>query len=280
MSGTPIVEANIAPSKNDVILAIIQKELAGSSVFFPLVMDVTRFAKKGMKTITFLKRSVVNAIDKDCHNPNPTQTFALTGDTLALDKVPYVSFTISDCDELESVVNLDGEAAKAAASAIQRHVDDCIINALIAGAGFTSAEVTLNRDAVLEMIEYVDCNFSENHVIVASCGLKYGSLLKEAEFTQADVFGSPVIKDGTMSSLYGVPLIFSKRLPVDQALVFDKDALAIGFQRGVKFRKESCNALGADAWNYTWDAKYGVKILQEGELGALAGTSPWIAKLN
>jgi hypothetical protein len=280
MSGTPIVEANIAPSKNDVVLAIIQKELAGKSVFFPLVQDVTRFAKKGMKTITFLKRSVVNAIDKDCHNANPTQTFALTADTLNLDLKPYVSFTISDCDELESVVNLDGEAAKAAASAIQRHVDDALTNALIAGAGFTSTQSTLNRDAVLEMIEYVDCNFSDDHVLVASCKLKYGALLKEAEFTQADVFGSPVIKDGTMAALYGVPLVFSKRLPVDQALCFDKNSICIGFQRGVKFRKQACNEYGADAWNYTWDAKYGVKILQENELGAGVGKSPWISKLN
>ena len=280
MSGTPIPEANIAPSKSDVILAMIQKELSGKSVFYSLVSDMSRFAKKGMKTVTFLKRSVVDAIDKDCHNPNPTQNYALTGDTMPLDKKPYVSFTISDCDELESVVNLDAEAAKAAASAIQRHVDDAIINALITGAGFTSPEVTLNRDAILGMLDYVDCNFADDIVIVASCKQKYTSLLKEAEFTQADIYGAPVIKDGTMASLYGVPLVFSKRLPVDQALVFDKASLAIAFQRGVKFRKESCNALGADAWNYTWDAKYGVKLLQEEELGAAAGTSPWVAKLT
>ena len=280
MAGTPIPAANIDPSKQDIVLAMIQKELAGKSAFFPLVTDVTRFAKKGMQTIAFLKRSVVNAIDKDCHNPNPTQAFALTSDILPLDKKPYVSFTISDCDELESVVNLEAESAKAAASAIQRHVDDAIINALIAGAGFTSTQLTLNRDAVLEMLDYVDCNYAEDIVIVASCKQKYSALLKEAEFTQADIYGSAVIKDGTMASLYGYPLVFSKRLPVDQALVFDKASLAIGFQRGVKFRKQACNEYGADAWNYTWDAKYGVKILQENELGAGVGKSPWIAKLN
>jgi len=280
MAGVPIIEANIAPSKSDIILNIIQKELAGKSAFFPLVSDMSRFAKKGQKTVTFLKRSVVDAIDKDCHVANPTQTFALTGDTMALDKVPYVSFTISDCDELESVVNLEAEAAKAAASAIQRHVDDAIINALVAGAGFTSAETVLNRDAVLEMLKYVDCNFGEDIVIVASCVQKYDSLLKEASFTDADVYGSPVIKDGTMASLYGHPMVFSKRLPTDQALVFDKAAMAIAFQRGVKFRKQACNEYGADAWNFTWDAKYGVKLLQENELGAGAGLSPWVAKLN
>ena len=121
---TPIPEANIAPSKQDVVLAIVQKELVGKSVFFPTVQDVSRFAQKGQKTITFLKRSVVTAINKDCHVANPTQAFALTADTLPLDLKPYVSFTISDCDELESVVNLEAEAAKAAASAIQRFVDD------------------------------------------------------------------------------------------------------------------------------------------------------------
>lgn len=280
MSGIVIPAANIAPSKQDIVLAMIQKELAGKSVFFPLVQDMTRFAKKGMKTVTFLKRSTVTAADKDCHNANPAQTFALTADTMDLDKKPYVSFTISDCDELESVVNLEAEAAKAASTAIQRHVDDCIINALVAGAGFTSAQTELNRDAVLEMLKYVECNFGEDMVIVASCAQKYDALLKEASFTEADVFGSPVIRDGVMGSLYGTPILFSKRLPVDQAFVMDKSAIALAFQRGVKFRKESCNELGADAWNYTWDAKYGVKILQEGELGAAAGTSPWIAKLN
>lgn len=280
MAGTPIPEANIAPSKNDVVLAIIQKELEGKSVFYPIVQDVSRFAKKGQKTISFLKRSSVTAINKDCNAENPTQNFALTTDTLALDQKPYVSFTISDCDELESVVNLEAEAAKAAASAIQRYVDDSILNALIAGAGLTSAATTLTRDAVLEMVKYVDCNFGDDIVIVASCQQKYDGLLKEASFTEQQIYGSPVIKDGSMASLYGYPLVFSKRLPVDQALVFDKNALAVGFQRGVKFRKESCNALGADAWNYTWDAKFGVKILQENELGAGAAKSPWIAKLN
>lgn len=280
MSGTPIPAVNIAPSKQDVVLAIVQKELEGKSVFFPLVQDVTRFAKKGQQSISFLKRSSVTAINKDCHAANPTQNFALTSDTMALDQKPYVSFTISDCDELESVVNLEAEAAKAAASAIQRYVDDAIINALIAGAGLTSAALTLTRDGVLEMLKYVDCNFAEDMVIVASCTQRYDALLKEASFTENDIFGSPVIRDGQQGSLYGAPLMFSKRLPADQALVFSKDSLAIGFQKGIKFRKESCNELGADAWNFTWDAKFGVKILQEQELGAGVGQSPWIAKLN
>jgi len=280
MSGTPIAEANIAPSKNDIVLNIIQKELEGKSVFFPLVQDVSRFAKKGQKTISFLKRSSVTAINKDCNASNPTQDFALTTDQLALDQKPYVSFTISDCDELESVVNLEAEAAKAAASAIQRYVDDAILNALIAGAGLTSAALTMTRDGVLEMLKYVDCNFADDIVIVASCVQKYDGLLKEASFTEQQVYGAPVIKDGSMASLYGYPLVFSKRLPTDQALVFDKNALAIGFQRGVKFRKQACNDVGADAWNYTWDAKFGVKILQENELAAGGGKSPWIAKLS
>lgn len=284
MSGTPIPSANIDPSKQDVIAAIVQKELEGNSVFLPLTTDYSRFAGKGMKTFSILRRSVVSAIDKDCSIENPTQNFALATDTMTLDKMPYVSFVICDVDEIESVVSLDAEAARAAGGAIARHIDDAIITLLGTGAGYSAVTdglaTALDRDAVLNMKKYVECNYADDGVWVVGCEILHDNLLKQAEFSQNDIYGSAVIQNGRLSSLYGDPVIMSKRLGAGEAFYFSRQAIGYAAQQTLAFNVHDCPERGAMSKRYTWDSKYGLLLAQENELGAGVGKSPWIAKFQ
>lgn len=284
--GTPISQANLAPSKNDVIAAIIQKELAKQSVFLPYVTDYSRFMGKGMKTFSILKRSVVTAQNLDVVNGNDTNTFALTQDTMTPNKLPYVSFTITEPDEIESVVSLDAEAARAAASAIARHIDDSIIAALISGAGYSHVtdglgSATVTRDSILAMRKFVRCNYAPNDLVLAiSCDDEHDGLLKQAEFTEQQIYGSSAVPSGMVARLYGMPVVVSEGLNSGQAFVFSKSALGYASHLGVGFKVSDAPDFGARALRYTWSAKYALDVLQKGELGVDADESPWIAKLE
>ena len=289
ITGTPQLDA----TEMALIAAIVQKELKAKAKLGGTVRDVSMFAKPGALSIAFPKASSFVAGNRAKSAVVDAQALTLANDVIALDQDPTVKYIIDSFSELQSMVDAELESAKRAASANARYVDSAIAAALEAAKGHVvngvPADVT-SAD-VLNMQEFLLQNNAEleNMFTVASVDQRT-ILMGLPEFTEAQIYGqSPTpIVTGFIGFLYGVPLIISNNLGGSQKMyTYEKDGIALGFQRGFRRDEEKAIDYGTGAKKVVWDAIFGVGGMELGQgtqidnVTPLAGTeSALIASLN
>ena len=91
------------------------------------------------------------------------------------------------------------------------------------------------------------------------------------------------LASGVIGRVYGIPVVISNVVKSRQALMFDKDGIALGFQRRPAFDEQKEIEFGVGAMLQATEQLYGVKACQvdaEVEKNTIpAGTSPLLAKL-
>jgi len=284
----------LAPTKQDIIAAAVLRELRERSFLSNYVMDVSSFAGKGMKSISFPKLSGFTVEERASAVAGTIQDLSASIDTLSLDKRAYISWLVDSNDEIQSTIDFQSEAAIRAASAHARFVDDELIKELLAVASLSvnaASPANLDRDMVLEMRRYlIENNANMNDVAMFISPSQEESMLKINEFTRAEVYGSAVIPSGVIGRVYNIPVLIHNSAEMDdlgngyqQAIMFEKEACAIGFQRSPSFDEQKKIEYGTGAMLQAVDQLFGVKGMQLGEStpkhAGVAGKSPLCAKL-
>jgi len=284
----------LGPTKQDLIAAAVQRELRERSFLTGLVTDVSGFAGKGMKSISFPRLSSFTVEERASAAAGSLQTLQSSVDKLDLDISAYVSWLVDANDDVQSTIDFQVEAAMFAAAAHGRFVDDKIIGELLLRAslsvnGATAADIT--RDHVLEMRRYlIENNADMSRVALVIPPSQEEAMLKIAEFSRAEVYGQAVIPAGVIGRVYGVPVMIHNSPELDdageefkQAIMFEQSGLAIGFQRSPSFDEQKAIEYGTGAQRQALDQLFGVKGMQLGvstpkhTIGATV--SPLIAKL-
>jgi len=284
----------LGPTKQDLIAAAVQRELRERSFLTGLVTDVSGFAGKGMKSISFPRLSSFTVEERASAAAGSLQTLQSSVDKLDLDISAYVSWLVDANDDVQSTIDFQVEAAMFAAAAHGRFVDDKIIGELLLRAslsvnGATAADIT--RDHVLEMRRYlIENNADMSRVALVIPPSQEEAMLKIAEFSRAEVYGQAVIPAGVIGRVYGVPVMIHNSPELDdageefkQAIMFERSGLAIGFQRSPNFDEQKAIEYGTGAQRQALDQLFGVKGMQLGvstpkhTVGATV--SPLIAKL-
>lgn len=270
----------LAATKQDIITALVQKELAFQAKLLPTVTDVSSFAAKGQKSIAFPKFGSFTVENRASGVAASLQDLTATADKLDLNRRATVGWLIDSMDELQSSVEVQAEYVKRATSAHARDVDSQIITALIAGSGFSAGGGPITAAKILSMREQLvksHANMAQLSMVIDPTNET--ALLQLAEFSRADYYGSSNIPSGMIGRIYGMPVLVHAGMPPGEALVYDKEALAIGFQRGPQYDEVKDPRYGTGSVVAVVDQLYGVKVMQDGSLGEAAGTSPLIAKL-
>ena len=264
----------LAPTKQDIISAAVLRELRERSFLSNYVMDVSNFAGKGMKSISFPKLTSFSVEERASASAGTIQDLSSSVDQLNLDKRAYISWLVDANDEIQSTINFQSEAAVRAASAHARFVDDKLIEELLAAAnlsvnGATPADIT--RDSVLEMRKtLMDNNANMDNVVLVISPSQEEAMLKIDEFTRAEVYGQAVIPSGVIGRVYNVPVLVHNSSALDettvggsyqQAIMFDKEAMAIGFQRRPNFDEQKEIKYGTGTVLQAVDQLFGVKTL-------------------
>jgi hypothetical protein len=273
----------VVATKQDLIAAIVQKELKASSILINYVNDVSKFCVKGAKSISFPKLGSLTAADRSSGAAGDAQVISPVAavDTLDLNLKPYVAYIIDPNDEIQSTLDWELEMAKLAASAHARYVDAAIVTALKLHGIEVSATGDISRDFILEMREGLNKNFApKNDRVLVVAPDQETAMLKVDEFTRADIYGSSNIPQGEIGKVYGTPVVMHDALADGEFFMFSKSGLNIGFQKGPQMSSQPANEYGSGAMRTAVDQLLGIKGSQLNGLSVGATKSPWIFRYN
>jgi hypothetical protein len=270
----------LSSTKNDLITSLVQKELKFRAKLLATVTDLSSYAGKGMKSISFPKLSSFSVENRASAAPGTIQALSATTDKLDLNLNAYVSWLVDSSDEIQSSIDVQIENALRAAAAHGRYVDEQIIAVLEAGAGLDIGTAPITSDLILDAREQLVKSFAD----VSACAMLVGpdqekAMLKIADFVRADYYGASNIPSGEIGRVWGMPVMVHQGVAAGKAYFYSKDAVGVAFQKAPSMAEQPEIAYGTNAKRVAIDQLFGVKALQTGELGAASGKSPLIVKL-
>ena len=275
----------LAATKAALISEVVQRELAFNAMLMSTVTDVSKFAVKGAKSISFPKLSSFTVSNRTEGVLGETTALTSTVDLLSLNFNAYVSWGIDSFSAKQATIDSQLEAIKFAAAAQARYVDQQIITKLAAvSASFVNAgadvDVTYaNLLAMRKAILKAD-GILGNTVIIASPAQE-AVIMGLTEFKDNSVFGGPaVIPSGVVGRILGMPVYVHNGLADKQLFMYEKSAIAVGFQKEAEYGEESFIQLGVGAKRCAIDQFFGLEGMQLALKGAAAGKSPLDLGLN
>jgi len=272
----------LGPTKQDLIAAAVQRELKFTAILSSYVTDVSQFAVKGAKSISFPKFTSFTVQNRASATAGTIDHLTASTDKLDLNINAYVSWLIDGSDEIQSSVAAKVEFAIRAAAAHGRYVDEKIIDQVKTNAGFVATATANLRDKILECRAFLKRNQAilEQSVLAVSPEMEK-QLLQVAEFSQANIYGQAVIPQGVIGRIYGMPVVVHSGFAANEAFMWSKDAIALGFQSAPNYASQPAIEYGTTAVLEAMDQLFGVKALQIDQgTGTLTGKSALIAKVS
>lgn len=255
--------------RQELIAALVQRELIDAAVLAPGVMDVSQFAEPGAQSIEFPKAGSFTVQEKNEGEEAQAQAITYATDKLDLDKERVVQWIIPKRSMMQSRVNLVADTVARAARAHARKVDVDLRDAMIAGAAST---VTLSgdfgREEITEMRKEIRNDlFPMDNLTLAIASDFEEDMLNVQDFINADRYGSTEpIQQGEIGRVFGVTVVVSTLLTAAagaRALMWHRESTALGFQSQPDF--DSDKDLPNLGTRYSLDQLYGLKVLQSGQ---------------
>lgn len=253
----------IGPSKQDIIAALVQKELKFAAKLSPYFTDLSSLAVKGAKSVTIPKLGSFTAVNRSSATAGDATVISASGDKLDLDINAYVAWIVDEADAVQSTIDWELMTVQRAASAHGRKFDAELIAEIYASAAEVAATGAISRDKVLEMRQYIRKNHGDlMSSVICVAPDQETALLKIDEFTRAEVYGQAVIQSGVFGMLYGVPVLVHDGLADGQFFMAEKSGLCYALQSGPNYSEQGANEFGALSKRRAMDQLFGVKGLQ------------------
>lgn len=284
-----IGDTELGATKQEVIEAVAQRALINSSVTLGTVMDVSGRAVKGAETISFPKYGSLFTVEKRTSaSAGSNQNPVFGKDTLSLDQRAHIQWLVDQDDAIESTLNVDRELIELAGMEHGRQIDIDLNTELEAAAITTTTTGDISQDVVLQMRRVLLKNKANPNRLYLKVGPDQEELLLKIQpFVAADQYGSAIIPQGVLGTLYGVKVILDVELDPQQYFMYDSMGLAFGFQRGPQFDEAPRPEFGAGSKLQVLAQKYGYKALQvavprafqaDGTTSLASNESAWIVK--
>jgi hypothetical protein len=274
MADVIIGSTQTAATKQDLISQIAQRELKAAAIFASYFTDVSNFAVKGSKSISFPKLTSFTVGERGSAATLDAQAITASVDILNLDVPAYLKWIVDPNDEVQSTLDWELETVSRAASAHGRYFDGKVRAVVLAEAAQCAAVGAISRDKVLEMRQYLkknEANMDQVTLFVAASEMT--NLLKIEEFSRADVYGSPVTQTGLLGRVFGIPVVETNQLEDGEYFMAERGAIAYGFQKSPAYGEQDELDFGVGCKKRAMDALYGLKGLQIGQGEAEAAES-------
>lgn len=284
---------NLANTKQDLIAALVQKELKESASLLPFVTDYSSLAVKGSKSISIPKLSSFT-VQSRTFGAAASENTALVDsvDTIDLDHNKIVLFGFDSADAYQSTLDYKLMAINRASSAHGRALNSEIITVLTNVAGYninagTPADIAI--DDILNMRKFLIQNFADmNKVVLLIAADQEAVMLQLPEFSKYDYRGggeSPIV-NGMIGRVYGVPVVVHQQVPAQQAFMFEASGVGFAFQQNPAVGEMDDVSYGSAGKKVAVDTVYGVDGLQiatgvqiDNSTPIAAGKSGLVAKL-
>jgi N4-gp56 family major capsid protein len=274
----------IGNTKQDLIAAVVQKELAFKAKLTPFFTDLSSLVGPGMQSISIPKLSSFTVADRAEGVAGEISALTSSVDKLDLSQNLYVSWLIDSMTALQSNIPAQLEFARRAAAAQARAVDEKLITELgnIAHAFInTGSDVNVTYANILKMVRELE----ENDATMEDCVWLVSPAQKEAIFGLAEFknqyqFGQAVLPSGVIGTILGIPVVMHSGMSSVQVYLAEKSGLAYAFQKSASYAEQDELAYGVGAKRAAIDQLFGVKGMQLGQKGAASGKSPLVIGLN
>lgn len=274
----------LGATKQDLIAALVQRELAFQAKLLPLVTDVSAYAVPGSKSISFPKLTSFTVTNRTEGAQGDASALTATVDTLSLNINAYIAWIIDATTKLQSNIQAEVEYAKRAASAHGRYVDSQIIVGLAAGA-YSFQNVGTDADMTYANLLDMQAKYLANNGLMDQGSWiisvsQNTAILGLSQFQSNAAYGEMVIRDGYVKQILGMPVMIHNGLAAKQAFLVGKEGLAVGFQKSPAMSEQPANEFGVGAVRAAMDQLFGYKALESGVSPAASGKSPLILGLN
>lgn len=274
-------DAEMGASKNNLIVAQVQKELLHGRLLANTVTDYSRFARKGVNAINPIKADSFTVENRACGAAGSVTKLTQSQDEILPDRNAYISFGFDPCDDIESEVDTLSMAIERAAAAHARYMDTETLAELEAH-GVPATLGPISYDILLEMANKLRCldgDFS-NVFLAVDCITSYEALLKIDEFKRQDIYGvNQAVSSGVVGTILGAQVIVHPGISTaDTFYMWRKDGLGFAMWEQPNVGEQPCIDFGSKGKRYAVDQRFGVNGLQLGVNGVLATESPLICK--
>ena len=269
MADVIIGNTQTVATKQDLISQIAQRELKAAAIFSSYFTDVSNFAVKGSKSISFPKLGSFTAAKRGSGVTLDAQGITASVDTLALDIPAYIKWIVDPNDEVQSTLDWELETVSRAASAHGRLFDQELRAVVLAEAAQCAAAGAITKAKILEMRQYLkknEANMDQVTLFVAADQLT--ALLSIDEFTRAEVYGAAVIQTGLLGRVYGIPVVETNQLEDGEYFMAERGAIGYGFQKSPAYGEQDELDFGVGCKKRAMDALYGIKGMQVGQAEA------------
>lgn len=271
----------------DLILSVVQEELIRKAKLRPTIMDLSSRVSKGDQQVE-VPRYDTHFADPADQNPDgvtatTAQTVNFTTDVIALDKWKTLNYEIPDRISIQSRVNLEAELAASAGRTFGKYMDDEIITSLKAASaaapdhiqqlsGGTNDQITLaDISKAGQLLDEADVSDSDRFLLVSPKQSKH--IIDLDDFHNADKYGSrEALLNGEVGQIYGFRVIKHNGLGQDEAIAYQREAVAMAVQKEMKFETRRAN-LGLQKTEYAFSMGWGLTVMEAGVKQVLFNTT-------
>lgn len=278
---------NLVNTKQDLIAALVQRELLEKASLTPFLTNYSSLAIKGAKSIEIPKLSSFTVQDRS-FGAAVSENSPLTDstDVINLNKNKIILFGYDSHDEMQSSIDYMTASISRASAAHGRQINSDILTMWSSVAGLSvngASPADITADDILDMREFLMENFADMTRTALIIGAdQEKAMLKLAEFSRYDYRGgsaSPIV-NGQIGFVYGVPVVINQQVGSQQAYMINVEGSGYAFQKAPAVAEDSALQYGTGGKQVAVDCLYGVGGLQLGEGSAASGKSPLIAKLK
>jgi hypothetical protein len=274
----------IGNTKQGLIAAIVQKELAFRAKLTPFFTDLSALVGPGMQSISVPKLSSFTVADRAEGVAGEVSALTSSVDKLELNQNLYVSWIIDAMTAVQSNIPAQLEFARRAAAAQARKIDELII-AELRSISFAFLNVGTDANVTYGNLTSMVRELEENDAELMDCVWLVSPAQKEAMFAltevkQAQNFGQAVLPSGVIGQFLGCPVVLHSGLAGKELFLAEKSGLAYAFQKTASYGEEDKIEYGVGAKRAAIDQLFGLKGMQLGQKGAASGKSPLVIGLN
>lgn len=277
----------LTAAKQDLIGALVQRELLESASLLNVCTDYSNLAVKGSKSVSIPKLTSFTVQDRAFGAAGSENAALVTAvDTINLDKNKYIKFGYDSADEQQASIDYLTTAIMRASQSHGRQINSDIITEIEAVGGFSvngAVPADITASAILNMREYLMANFANMatvKLVIAADQEK--ALLSLPEFSRYDYRGngpSPLV-NGAIGSVYGIEIVLNQQIKAQQAFMIAPEGLGFAFQRTPSVAQESDLDYGVGGLKVVADCTYGIGGLLLNEGTAAVGKSAHVALLT
>jgi hypothetical protein len=265
-----IGNTELSATKQTLITEIAQRALYASSVFMPSFRNLSAYAGKGMKSISFPKNTSLFTVENRASEAAGTnQQIAFGVDTLNLDNNAHIQWVVDSYDEIQSSLNVQQELIVRASAAHGADFDANAITKMEAAGIVTTTAGDISQDIVLEMRKVLLTNKAmPSNLWLAVSPAQEAKLLKIDPFVSAQQYGSAIVPQGVLGTIYGVKVLVSPQLAGQQYFMYESEGFGFALQRGPSYDEAPKPEFGVGALLSVLAQLYGQKALQVAVPGA------------